>query len=143
MIANRIKPVLVAAALFASLASATNARDGWIDAGSGVYRLGSNRSEQRDDRSPNVESFRVFYTGTASFVRRLGIFSGPLQARPIPDFGIHFARYFSQDYWWGQEGRVVLAPKAKIIDVDSGLRGRGLGNACAYEAGVCVIRGGN
>ncbi|MDQ0137364.1 hypothetical protein J2T08_005303 [Neorhizobium galegae] len=143
MIANRIKPVLVAAALFASLASAANARDGWSDRDSSVYRLGSNRWEHRDDRTSNVESFRVFYTGTASFVRRLGIFSGPLQARPVPDFGIHFARYFSQDYWWGQEGGVVLAPKAKIIDVDSGLRGYGIGHACAYEAGVCVIRGGN
>ncbi|MEN3148716.1 hypothetical protein ABCW43_15490 [Neorhizobium sp. IRAMC:178] len=136
MIANRIKPVLVAAAFFASLASAANARDGWSDAGSGVYRL-----EQREDRSSNVESFRVFYTGTASFVRRLGIFSGPLQAPPIPDFGIHFARYFSEDYWWAQEGRVVLAPKAKIIDVGTGLRG--FADACSYEFGVCVIRGGN
>lgn len=143
MIANRIKPVLVAAALFASLASAANAGDGWSGADGSVYRLGSDRSEPREDRSSNVESFRVFYTGTASFVRRLGIFSGPLQARPIPDSGIHFARYFSQDYWWGQEGRVVLAPKAKIIDVDNGLRGFGIEDACAYEAGVCVIRGGN
>ncbi|CDZ71059.1 Hypothetical protein NGAL_HAMBI2610_26630 [Neorhizobium galegae bv. orientalis] len=141
MIANRIKPVLVAAALFASLASATNARDGRSDPDSSVYRLASNRWAEREDRASDVESFRVFYTGTASFVRRLGIFSGPLQAPPIPDFGIHFARYFSEDYWWAQEGRVVLAPKAKIIDVDSGLRG--FGNACSYEADVCVIRGGN
>jgi hypothetical protein len=140
MIANRIKPVLVAAALFASFASAADARDGWTDPDGSVYRLGSNRWVERADNMSDVEGFHVFYTGTASFVRKLGIFSGALQARPIPDFGIHFSRYFSEDYW-GQEGRVVLAPKAKIIDVDSGLRG--FGNACAYEAGVCVIRGGN
>lgn len=141
MIANRIKPVLAAAALFASLASAANARDGWSDAGSGVYRLDSNRWVDRADNMSDVEGFRVFYTGTASFVRKLGIFSGALQARPIPDFGVYFSRYFSEDYWRGQEGRVVLAPKAKIIDVDAGLRG--FGNACSYEFGVCVIRGGN
>lgn len=141
MIANRIKPVLVAAALFASLASAANARDGRSGADGSVYRLGGNHWVEQGDGAPNVESFRVFYTGTASFVRRLGIFSGPLQAPPIPDFGIHFSRYFSEGYWQGEEGRVVLAPRAKIIDVGTGLRG--FGNACSYGAGVCVIRGGN
>jgi len=35
----------------------------------------------------------------------------------------------------------ILAPKATIIHVDSGLRLGGSANACSYEAGVCVIRG--
>ncbi|MDR6819459.1 hypothetical protein J2X76_004651 [Neorhizobium sp. 2083] len=138
MIANHMKPVFLAAALFATVASAADARDRWSDTAGSIYRIETNR----DDPAPEGEFYRIVYTGSASFVRRLGIFSGALQAPPPRDFGI----YITRGYWPGDaEGGATLAPKAKIIDVDGGLRGHAFAadGACSFESGVCVIRGGN
>ncbi len=43
----------------------------------------------------------------------------------------------------GAEREPVLAPKATIIHGNRGLVPDQLNDACAYEAGVCVIRAGN
>ena len=72
-----------------------------------------------------------------------GFYGGGLEAYPVSGNGI----YFLQDgYGWGYEPAADSrpAPMAKVIDVDEAMRtGRSASaDACSYEHGVCIIRGG-
>lgn len=72
-----------------------------------------------------------------------GFYGGGLEAYPISGNGI----YFLQDgYGWGYEPAAVSrpAPMAKVIDVDQAMRTShsASADACSYEHGVCIIRGG-
>lgn len=160
MIANRLTPVLAAAALVAAFTTMAEAGDRWGDRSPGKHRhhrvensrwdrQGDGRWNRpaeigrltRFDRSPHFHRPSGFdgQRDWVSFVRGLGAYGGSIEAYQVRGNGIYFLR----DDWPVQETTtVVLAPKAKIIHVDEDLRGAA-GSACSYEAGVCVIRGGN
>lgn len=77
------------------------------------------------------------YTNPVSRIRGVGTFSSSSWALDLDRLlEGSVTRYLSA----GPE----LAPKAKIIHVDSTLSAKSWEprNACSYEAGVCVIRGG-
>lgn len=72
-----------------------------------------------------------------------GFYGGGVEAYPVAGNGI----YFLQDgYGWGYEPAADSrpVPTAKVIDVDEATRaGRSaFADACSYEHGVCIIRGG-
>ena len=75
--------------------------------------------------------------------------SGPFIGSTTPVSRLRGVGTFSRSVWVIDRNRLkarqapVLAPKATIIHVSSGLKLGGLSNACSYEAGVCVIRAGN
>lgn len=92
---------------------------------------------------------RDVYGNSISIIRGLGTYVGDIEATRDRGNGIYFTR---ESYGWPQgpqEPRqttdVILAPKAKIIDVEQAMAAPSPfapRNACAYENGVCVIRGG-
>lgn len=160
MIANRMKPVLVAATLLAALATDTLARDSWQGHGqtSGGYygnhhghggHFGRNRLSMLSDRSLGGAS-RVATSGRSgsgergSIRRRgqVGIVSGGSVFYSNGDLEI------SLDPSYPDENRseaTYIAPNAKVIDVNDAMAANSFAatNGCAYEMGVCMIRGGN
>ncbi len=65
-----------------------------------------------------------------SIIPGLGTYSGAISALRVRGNGIYFSVSGS-----GGERQEAPRPKAKIVDVSSGIA-----NPCSYEAGVCVIR---
>ncbi|MBW6423928.1 hypothetical protein KX729_20920 [Rhizobium sp. XQZ8] len=150
MIANRMKPVFVAAAVFAALSTVAIAGDRpenrWGDRGHGYHRVENSRWDRQGDgrrnRPAEIDRMGAIYANSVSHIRRMGDFyGGAIEAYGLRGLG----RYFSRDYWpAGGARQVMLAPKAKIIDVDKEMGGNAFASqACAFEAGVCIIRGGN
>ncbi|WJR69269.1 hypothetical protein QTA58_11245 [Neorhizobium sp. CSC1952] len=150
MIANRMKPVLAALVLVAAFATTAEARDRWHhDRGHRHHRVENNRWDRQGDGHWNrpAEIDRMAGVNTRS-IRRLrqlgGFYGGAIEAYPVRGNGIYFLR--DAEYYWPlrEQSRVTLAPKAKIIDVEQQMGGNAFASqACAFEAGVCVIRGGN
>ena len=149
MIANRMKPVLLAAALVATAASIAEAGDRRGDRDHRHHRVENSRWDRQGDgrrnRPAEIDRMGSFAVGSIKRVRQLGgFYGGALEAYPIRGNGIYFLR--DADYWplYG-EPRVTLAPKAKVIDVEQEMRRNAVASqaACAFEAGVCIIRGGN
>jgi hypothetical protein len=147
MTANRMKPVLVAAALAAALSSVASAGDRYGDRWDRDHRhrVENSRIDRQGDgrrnRSAEIDR-RENSDGSITHVRRPGNFyGGTTEAYSIRGVG----NYFLRDYMPASAtGRVVLAPKAKIIDVEAEMDGNAFASrACSFEAGVCVIRGGN
>lgn len=147
MIANRMKPVLAAAAVLAALSSVAFAGENrWGDRGHGYHRVENNRWDRQGDgrrnRPAEIDRMGAAYANSVSYVRRMGDFyGGGLEAYSLRGIG----RYIYSDNWSsGAARQVVLAPKAKIIDVEKEMGGNAFASqACAFEAGVCIIRGGN
>lgn len=160
MIANRMKPVLVAATLLAALATDTLARDRWSAYGhaSGGYHanhpghgghFGRNRLSMLSDRSLGGAS-RVVTSGRDSSaqrgsIRRLG------QVGIVSGGSVFYSNgsvEISLDPSYPGEDRseaTYIAPNAKVIDVNQAMAAGSFKavNGCAYEMGVCMIRGGN
>ncbi|SFB25176.1 hypothetical protein SAMN03159496_02542 [Rhizobium sp. NFR07] len=147
MIANRIKPALVATALLALLATGASARDRWPGYGHGApgyhgshhghghgHHYGHNRLNMLSDRSLGGASRVV----TASKSRGSG--SGSIG---FVSGGVVF--YSDGGYWGEQDRTMIPAPTAKIIDVNQAMADHSFAatNDCTFEVGVCVIRGGN
>jgi len=161
MIANRMKPVLAAAAMFtavfATLSSPAFAGDRpafrhgnhWGDRGHGYHRVENSRWDRQGDgrrnRPAEIDRMGATYANSITRVRQLGgFYAGAIAAYPVPGNGIYFLRDDDQ-YWPSRErASVTLAPRAKIIDVEKEMGGNVFASqACAFEAGVCIIRGGN
>ena len=70
--------------------------------------------------------------GLPSILPGIGTYVGAVSAVSVRGNGI----YFAVDNAALLGPTVILAPKAKIIEVDL----EGDSSACSYEAGVCVIR---
>ncbi len=102
-------------------------------------RLAQDRDHRRD-RGFNRTQQVIGTDGLPSVVPGVGTFSGGISAMRIKGNGIFFA---------GERGLLnvpetsALAPTAKIISIDGDVASNGFQprEACAYEAGVCVIRG--
>jgi hypothetical protein len=139
MTANRMKPVL-AALLLAGLASAAQAEG----ISSRTYTRGDHHHHRGDEaRSVRIDIRRDFGGRSIVAPRRAGNFyGGSIEAYSVRGHGIYFLR----DERWADPALKTagLAPKAKIIDVDKVMDGNVFASsACAFEAGVCIIRGGN
>ena len=148
MIANRIKPVFAALAFAAALGSSVEAGDRHRDRGHGYQRVENSRWDRQGDGRHNrpAEIHRMTGDGrSVTHVRRKHSF-GDFYGGAIAGYGVHgVGRLITQDYWIEEARNIVVpAPKAKIIDVEAMMGGNAFAsNACAFEAGVCVIRGGN
>lgn len=154
MIANRMKPVLLAAALAMSVvgvsAPAAFARDGFHSGhhGNGEFgkrnrlawlsgkTLGSpaRATASRSDtyrKSSSVRNFSSFRIVRGSSI----IFSDGYYAIYLDRFGRYATR----------PAHPVIAPKAKVINVTDEVVEKGFKpvNGCTFEQGVCVIRGKN
>lgn len=169
MIANRMKPALAALALAAAFASIATpgayARDRhddnrgskwgdnkWGDRGHGYQRVDNSRRDRQGDGRRNRPAEIDRGLGSApsggrgnssSPAERGNAFGGNLETYVLDGNGILFDRDYLERSLTGSI--VVLAPKAKIIDVRSALI-EGAHDAidgCSYEVRVCVIRGGN
>lgn len=153
MIADRMKPVLFAAALavaFVDISTpAAFARDGFNSGHHGHHHFGkrnrlkwlsdetlgsptratASRSSRRETSS--VRNLSSFGIATGSSI----IFSDGYQAIYIDRFGGET----------GRPARPAIAPKAKIIHVTDDLVQNSFKpvNGCTFERGVCVIRGKN
>jgi hypothetical protein len=160
MIANRMKPALVAAALLAALATDTLARDRWQGYGhasGGHYgnyhghggHFGRNRLSMLSDRSLGGAS-RVSTSGRAGSAERgsirrlgqIGIVSGGSVSYIDGSLDISLdPSYPGED----ASKATYIAPRAKVIDVTEAMAAGNFTavNGCAYEMGVCIIRGGN
>lgn len=143
MTANRMKPVLLAAAaLVAAFSSVADAGDRRHHR---HHRVENSRWDRQGDgrwnRPAEIDRMGSFASRSIRRVRQLdGFYGGSIQAYSVRGRGIYFVR--EADYWpLRDERRTVLAPKAKIIDVEKEMGGNV--SACAFEAGVCIIRGGN
>ncbi len=153
MTANRMKPVLAVAAFVAAFSTAAMAGERsenhrpnyWGDRGHGYHRVENSRWDRQGDgrrnRPAEIDRIGATYANSVSSLRRMGDFyGGAIEAYGLRGLG----RYFSRDYWPGMTRSVMLAPKAKIIDVEKEMGGNAFASqACAFEAGVCIIRGGN
>ncbi|MFB9947822.1 hypothetical protein ACFFP0_03130 [Rhizobium puerariae] len=136
MIANRMKPVLLAgmmlAAAFPSLSHAGDGRD----------------HGRRHALSAPVGAFA--YNGDpAAFISRSGIFSGTFDVVRTASRSIYILRNYQGAPLISpvtpMTGSGSVSPSVKIIDVAGETRQDAFApiDACAYEAGVCIIRGGN
>ncbi|WP_117195012.1 hypothetical protein [Rhizobium terrae] len=152
MIANHMKPVLAAAALVSALAAAFppaaeagDRRRDWGDRGHGYHRVENSRWDRQGDgrrNRPAEIDRQVASDRSISHIRRLGNFyGGSIEAYGVRGLGTFFLR----DVWPASvTDKAVLAPKAKIIDVEQAMGGNVFASqSCAFEAGVCIIRGGN
>jgi hypothetical protein len=74
--------------------------------------------------------------GLPSVVSGLGTFAGSLSALRVRENGLYFASAVDGK---DRARETHLAPRARIMSVGAQ---ENAGNGCAYEAGVCVIRGG-
>jgi len=159
MIANRMKPVLFAAALVGAFASGVLARDGSPDFNSGDtgYR-GHDYGHGHYGRRGHLKRISDRHLGGAS-----RIVSSTRNSRPdagsiqtlgsfvtVSGTSIIYSDGYRETYV-GQyapepprSGLSYPAPKAKIITVTEELANGNFQpvNGCAYEMGVCVIRGG-
>jgi hypothetical protein len=101
------------------------------------------QGDGRRNRPAEIDRNRDFAGNQFTQVRQIGgYYGGAIEAYPDPGNGIYFLR--DNDDWPRRErSTVALAPRAKIIDVDGGLRGNAFAtnSACSFEYGVCVIRG--
>ncbi len=152
MIANRIKPVVVATLMVAALTSSADATERRHHRDHGLHRhhhVENNRWDRQGDGRRNRPAEIDYMTGnlpghSIRHVRQFsGFYGGGIDAYPVRGNGIYFLK--DGGYWPRREGApVILAPKAKIIDVEVEMRNNAFASqACAFEAGVCVIRGGN
>ena len=149
MTANRINPVLLAAALAALFSSAADAGDRRHGRDHRHHRVENSRWDRQGDgrwnRPPEIDRMGGFVD---RWIRRSrstgGFYGGSIQAYSVPGHGVYFVR--DADYWplRGEE-RIAPAPKAKVIDVEKEMGGNVSASptACAFEAGVCIIRGSN
>lgn len=158
MIANRMKPVLFAVALFSAFAPAALARDRSPDfnsshGGNRGYHHGHGHhaphgelklfSDQRLGGASRIVSSRRDGSFNTGSVQRLGSFATVSGTSIIYSNGyreIYVGQYASQPT------RPTLsypAPKAKIITVTQELADSSFKpvDGCSYEMGVCVIRG--
>jgi hypothetical protein len=153
MIANRMTPVFVATALLAILATDTSARDRWSGHGaSGHYgnyghysghghHFGRNRLNMLSDRSLGGASRVVTASGYGSAER------GSIRRYGSIGYISGGAIFYSDGGYWGSEDEqdrtMIPAPKAKVIDVNQAMADGNFAatNGCAFEMGVCVIRG--
>jgi hypothetical protein len=167
MIANRWKPVVLSLALLAGFASSAAAESRWrhghgdrhhsnrielrgeILSGRHRYHYVENRRWDRQGdgrRNRPAEIRRANGYAAGSIVRRQqigGYYGGSIEAYPVRGNGVYSLG--DNEYWPASPApRAYLAPRAKIIDVVGDMRARPLSgrNACSYEHGVCVIRGG-
>ncbi len=147
MTANRIRPVLLAAAaLVAVFSSAADAGDRRHHR---HHRVENNRWDRQGDgrwnRPAEIDRMGRFASRSIRGFRPLGgFYGGSIQAYSVRGHGVYFLR--DADYWpLRDQRRPALAPKAKIIDVEKEMGGNVFASqtACAFEAGVCIIRGGN
>lgn len=155
MIANRMKPLLFAAALAASLSSAASASDNALSAG--AAREGYHGHHSGNGRPDHVRQIRRFSDHTLGGISRATSgtsrdaggrssfatpgFSGSNSRSAIlylDDDRIIYSAAASQ-----QPTGPYLAPKTKIIDVAEATAQGNFApvNGCSYEMGVCVIRG--
>jgi hypothetical protein len=160
MIANRMKPVLLAAAFIAAFASTASARDrlpgdGRPGFGHHERHRGHGHHGRRGDlpllsdhrlggasRAVSSTSQRRYSSSSINTFAPIGVVSGS---------SIFYSDGYREIYLEpGTTGTRPpaarnIAPKAKVIDVtqevvDGSFRPV---NGCVHEMGVCVIRGGN
>lgn len=74
--------------------------------------------------------------GLPSYVPGIGTYTGSISGVRFKGNGIYFAKEGHRVYSPVNSAPQPLAPKAKIIQVNT----RTIGAECSYEAGVCVIR---
>jgi hypothetical protein len=172
MIAIRLPSILFATALVAIAAGSAEARDRLAPRSESHHHrqhaVENNRWDRHGDGRHNRPSelsrssrlaagndtgrggyhgnrSRDVYGNSISIIGGLGTYVGNLDVTRDRGNGIYFMR---DGYGWApqaQDPAAVLAPKAKIIDVEQAMAsGNPFAprNACSYENGVCVIRGG-
>ncbi len=155
MIANRMKPVLVAAALVGALASAALARDPSPDFNSSNngYR-GHHYGHGHHGRRGQLKLFSDQRLGGASRVvsgsrdrsAESGSFVTPSYVGSVSGSSFFYVdgdRTVYSTFATPSTTGPYIAPTAKIIDVtEASARGSfNPVNGCSYEMGVCVIRG--
>lgn len=134
MIANRMKPVFVAGlVLAATLSSPSQAGDRdyghwhYLSAPAGAFASNSD---------------------LAAFVSKPGIFSGTFDIARTASRSVYILRSYRDTPFTSpvisMTGSGSVSPSVKIIDVAGETEDAFAPvNACIYEAGACVIRGGN
>lgn len=150
MIANRLTSFVIATALLSALAPTAHAwerdrdhrhqrveNNRWDRQGDGRRNRPSEfeKAERRDNRDIERRSI------SRSISRGSGAYGGSILAYSVRGNGTYFVR---DSYWPVRESNtVILAPKARIIDVEQEMGGNAFASeaACSFEAGVCVIRG--
>jgi hypothetical protein len=135
MMAQSFKAGLMAAALLLSTQTGAWSGDG------GAIRHESRRQHFHPQADPHTHDRnhgrdQIGGEGLPSVISGLGTFAGSLSALRVRGNGIYFASDFTRT---GNPGETLLAPRPKVISVGVP---ENAGQACAYEAGVCVIRGG-
>lgn len=98
----------------------------------GEHRWARNFRVERHHRDGMGRQQIVGGDGLPSILPGIGTYVGAVSAVSVRGNGI----YFAVDNAALLGPTVILAPKAKIIDVDF----EGDSPACSFEAGVCVIR---
>lgn len=88
------------------------------------------KPDRRHDRD------QVGGNGLPSVISGLGTFAGSVSALRVRENGIYFASTVDGK---DRAREKHVAPRARIISVGIPEDAK---NACAYEAGICVIRGG-
>ncbi len=115
------KGLFVLAATCAVLASAP------LQAGNDRFYNSSRHLPPRHDGGAVIGG-----NGLPSVIPGLGTFAGSLSAVRVKGTGI----YMAIENWPVDRSRTYQPPKAKIIEINAETSDA----ACAYEAGVCVIR---
>lgn len=134
MTANRITPVVVAGMMLAAAISSSS-------------QAGEHRYYGRWHSASAPANTFVFNRDPAAFISKSGVFSVTFDVVRNASRSIYLLRSYQPTAFIGPvlSGETqYVAPKAKIIDVTSELRGAALApfNGCSWESGVCVIRGG-
>lgn len=135
MIANRMKPLLVAgmmlAAAFSSPSHAGERRDygrwHYLSAPAGAF---------------------VYNSDPAAFVSKSGIFSGTFDVIRTPSHSVYLLRGYATATFTSPQlapAATAISPALKIVDVAEEASHDFFApiSGCSYESGVCVIRGGN
>jgi hypothetical protein len=153
MTANRLTPVFVALALLAAWPTGASARDRWQGHGNGApgydfghypghgHHFGRNRLRMLSDQSFGGASRVVTASRYGSNER------GSIRSYGSTGYVSGGAIFYSDGGYWGPEDErdrtMIPAPKAKVIDVNQAMADDNFAatNGCAFEMGVCVIRG--
>lgn len=116
---NRMTSALLAAALALTAASASAGDYNSSRRGGGYHHVKTRPS--------------IGYTNPVTRIRGVGTFASSSWAFNLDRLGDSIRDF--------PIGGPQLAPRAKVIDVESDIGLLAPRNACSYEAGVCVIRG--
>lgn len=140
MMANRICRGMIAAVVFLSSAALAEAGERHDRGGSHferhrVERVHADRHDRNRDYSSNFSG----HSDLPSSIRGIGTYAGGISALRVRGNGI----YFHVDAGRREVSPVILAPKAKIIEVNQTVDNSAFAPrfGCLTEMGVCVIRG--